>query len=593
MIRGGGLRVDGDFRIGHCLVESRLNAVTRDGLTLRLEPKVMQVLVQLAERAGEVLSKDQLLETVWVGTYVTEDVLTRSVSELRRALADDVRAPRFIQTIPKRGYRLICPVERIEPDRPLDSIAVLPFLNAENDPELEYLCEGITDCLINALAQLPALRVVARNTVFRFKGHEADARSVGRDLNVRTVLVGRVTVRQSTLVVNAELVDVAQGRQLWGERLTRSTADILALEKEIAGEITAGLQFRLSPRERELMAKRSTENFEAFHLYLKARHLWHRGTERSVKAALSEFQAAIARDSGYARAYAGLADCYSFLACQLNSGSLPPHEACPEAESAAKKALELDPGLAESHASLASVLKNYRWDWAAAEQEFTRAIALNSNYPKARQSYADLLVALGRVDEAIRQIQTARELDPFGVTVNTDAGNIYYLAGDYEKAVRQLQLTLELWPDYVPARSLLGFACERLGRREESAAHFEKARRLCHSGELSMAVIGRALTGGNDQDLCRAVDELRELSNRRYLPAYFFAALYLRLGRGDEAFEWMEKALGERSNWLLYLNVDPIFDAVRADARFQDLARRVGLHHAAGRGLALPRPANG
>ncbi len=563
------------FRVGSWLVEPKLNAISTNGMAIHLEPKVMQVLVRLAEQAGAVVEKERLIRTVWADTFVTDDVLTRSISELRRAFGDDRKEPRFIQTIHKSGYRLIAPVEAAGSHPRVQSIAVLPLVNQGGERDLEYLSDGLTECLIHSLSQVPQLRVLARSTVFRYKGRELDARAAGRELNVDAVLTGRVVQQADTLRIGVDLMDVRQGWQLWGKQLNLRWAEIFEVEEEIADEIASALQLHLSGEGRKQSARRHTADMEAYRLYLKARYLWHQGTEGSVREAITFFEQAITKDPNFALAYSGLAESYSFLGCQIDYGALPPFEAGPKAEAAARKALELDDDLAQGHSSLASVLKNFHWNWKEAEREFRRAIALNPHYPKARQSYADLLATLGRMDEAAVEIERAHELDPFSATINTDAGNIFYLARNYDRAIEHLRLTLDLEPNYVPAHTLLGLVYERLGKRAEARAEFETALSLCRSHELPAAVVGRAVSAANDSPACGGLEELHKLARRRYVSACWFAAAYIRLGQTDSAFEWLEKAFAERSNWLNYLRVDPIFDPLREDPRFQDLVRRM------------------
>ncbi|MFB3922731.1 MAG: winged helix-turn-helix domain-containing protein [Terriglobia bacterium] len=562
------------FRLGHWTVEPSLNSISSAEQTTRVQPKTMQVLVHLAERPSEVVTKDDLMRAVWADTFVTDDVLTRAISELRRVFGDDSKEPRFIETIPRSGYRLIAPVEKHLRHPRISSMAVLPFAHRGGEPELEYLSDGLTECLIHLLSQFPELRVLARSTVFRYKGREIEARDVGCELKVDAVLSGRVVQQGENLKIVVDLVDVRNGWLLWGKQLPLRWAEILETEEGIAEEIATALRLRLFGGGRKASPRRHTPDVEAYRLFLRARYLWHQGTEALVRQAIGLFEQSIARDSHFALAYAGLAECYSFLGCQIDYGSLPPVEAGPKAEAAARKALELDDTLAPAHSSLASVMKNFHWNWKEAEREFRRASALAPHYPKARQSYADLMVTFGRMDEAMAAIERAHELDPFSATINTDAGSIAYLARDYDRAIQRLRLTLDLQPDYVPAHTLLGLVYEQMGKYAEARAEFETALSLCQDNELPAAVVGRALAARNSLNQ-GGVEELHKLAERRYVPACWFAAAYIRLGQFDAAFEWLEKAYAEKSNWLNYLRVDPLFDPLRDDPRFQELVRRM------------------
>ncbi len=578
--------MESDFRIGAWLVEPQLNTVSQNSASVRLEPKAMQVLLRMAESAGEVISKERLLRAVWGDSFVTDDVLTRSISALRRALCDTTTQPRFIQTIPKGGYRLIAPVEWVDRKPGVESMAVLPFVNASGDPELDYLSEGITDSITHALSQVPQLRVMARSTAYRYKGREGDAQQVGKELSVRSVLTGRVARRGEALVIRAELVEVAHGWQLWGDQYVRERADILTLEDEVTRKISTTLRLRLTGLE-EQVARRSTTNHEAYHLYLKGRYLWNRRNDASLKKAVEFFERAVTCDPHYALAYVGLADSYALLSCQATYGTLDPQEAYPKATAAARKALQLDEGLAEAHASLGNVLASYQWDWTAAEREFRRAIELNPRYATAHHWYAEMLAYLKRLDEAFREIHLALELDPLSIAINTDAAWILYYARQYEATVEQLRRVLELEPEFPPARALLAVTYELKGKHEFASAEFQVARRLFRQAAVPVALRGYVLAAGDDVDRREGWQEIQELGRtcapeRRLLPngnvpACCLAAYYLRSGEIAQALDYLETALAERSSWLVFLAVDPIFDGLRREPRFQALVQRVGL----------------
>jgi DNA-binding winged helix-turn-helix (wHTH) protein/tetratricopeptide (TPR) repeat protein len=569
--------MDGDFRIGPWTIEPKLNTISGGGRTLRLEPKVMQVLVLLAQHSHELVTKKQLMSAVWPDTFVTEDVLTRAISELRKAFGDDSRQSRVIQTIPKSGYRLIAPLERIQRIAAKGSLLVLPFVSSGSDPSLKYLADGITDCIIRTLAQLPHLRVAARSTSHRYRDRGINPEAAGREVNVAAVLTGQIVQRGDALTFLVELVDVAQGSLLWAERYVHKLADLPAIEDELAARISETLSVTLTGEQHKKIAKRFPENSEAYQSYLKGRYLWHKATERSVTQAVRYFEQAIAKDRKYALAYCGVADCHYFLSCQIDCGTSLPNDAYPRAEEAVRRALELDDSLAEAHASLASIRKNFYWDWTGAEAEFRRAISLNPNYPKAHQSFADLLGVLGRFDEAIEEIKCAHELDPFSASINTDVGFLHYLARDYQCALGRFQLTLELFPNHVPAHCLIALVYEHLGMQQEADTEFKRARALCRGRYVPLAAIARMLSGGaRTEQFERGLEELRSLSRKRYVPAAYFAALYVRMKRKSDAFEWIGKAADERSNWLIYLNVEPLFDFLRSDKRFESALRRVG-----------------
>ncbi len=568
--------MDGDFRIGRWTVEPKLNSISGDGRASRVEPKVMQVLERLAQHPHEVVTKEQLLSAVWPSTFVTEDVLTRAISELRKVFGDNPSEPQVIQTIPKRGYRLIAPLERAARTA-ANSLLVLPFTSSGSDPSLEYLADGITDGVIKTLAQLPHLRVIARNTAYRYRSRDTNPEVAGRELNVAAVLTGQIIQRGDALTFLVELVDVAHGSLLWAERYAHKMKDLSAIEDEIALRISETLSVTLTGVQHKKIVRSSPENSAAYQLYLKGRYLWHKGTQRSVSQAIRYFEQAIAKDRKYALAYCGVSDCHYFLSCQVDSGTLPPKDAYPRAEEAARRALELDDSLAEAHAALASIRKNFYWDWAGSETEFRRAISLNPNYAKAHQSFADLLAVLGRSDEAIQEIKCAHELDPFSATINTDVAYVHYLARDYQCALGRFQLALELFPNYFPPHWLIARVYEHLGMHQEAEAAFKRARALCRGGDVPLAAVARMFSGATKTVLFeRGLAKLRALSKKRYVPSAYFAALYVRMKRKSEAFEWIDKAIEERSNWLIYLQVEPLFDFLRSDKRFDEVLRRVG-----------------
>lgn len=357
-------------RFGPFEVDPEAGELRKRGLKLKIEGKPFQILAVLLERAGEVVTRKELRERLWSpDTYVVFDRnLNTAVNKLRQALGDSAVSPRFIETLPRRGYRFIAPVEmpgatrssRAPAAEPVHTIAVLPFLNTIGDPSAEYLADGITESLIGALSRLPSVRVMARSTVFRYKGREVDPQSVGGELKIECVLTGRVGLQGDALTVGAELVDVSTGWRLWGQQYSRKSSAILAVEEEISRDISTELKLRLTGQEKQRLAKRYTDNVEAYWEYLRGRYHWNKMTEEGLRKAIAHFEEAIRQDRRYALAYAGLADCYGLFG-QFNL--LPPAEVMPKAKEAALEALDLDEGLAEAHASLAAVLSFFEWDW--------------------------------------------------------------------------------------------------------------------------------------------------------------------------------------------------------------------------------------
>jgi DNA-binding SARP family transcriptional activator/Tfp pilus assembly protein PilF len=459
---------------------------------------------------------------------------------------------------------------------PSNSLAILPLANASADPGLEYLSDGITESIINNLSQLPQLKVMARSTVFRYKGRELDPQEVGGHLGVRAVLTGRVMQRGDRLNIQTELVDVADGSQLWGEQYDRRSADIFEVQEEIAREIAGKLRLRLSGEEEGRLTRRYTENAEAYRLYLKGRYHWNKRTAESLGKGLECFRQAIELDPDYALAYAGMSDCYAFLG-DVGLTAIPSREAFSRAREAAEKALGIDGELAEAHSSLAHVLL-HEFHWPEAEKAFRRATELSPNDAVAHQWYAYYLLFHGRDDEAVAEAARGLELDPLSLTANGDMGQVLYYTRRYDAAVEQYRKGIELEPNFYRQHLWLGWAYEQKRMYEEALAEFRKARTLSEDDTEALASLGCVFALSGETGAASSVlAELVELSPRKYVSPYNMALLHLRLGERDKAFEWLYRAYRERAEWMIYLGVDPRFDDLRADPRFAWVLRRIGL----------------
>jgi eukaryotic-like serine/threonine-protein kinase len=456
----------------------------------------------------------------------------------------------------------------------IDSIAVLPFENRSIDPDTEYLSEGLTESLIYRLSQLPNLKVSPTSLVFRYKGKQADAATAGNELGVNAVLLGRITQRGESLTISAELVDVRQNRLLWGEQYDRKMADLLTTQREIAQEIVEKLKLKVSGGERGL-AKHYTESNEAYQLYLKGRFYWNKRTPEALQKAIDYFNQAIEKDSNFALAYAGLADCYVVPAVRQ-----PPREVMPKAKAAARRALELDETLAEAHTSLGRVLAAYDWDWKGAEKEFKRAIELNPRYAVAHQWYGGWFDAMGRHAEAIAERKRAQELDPLSLVINFELGIAFLYAREYDQAIEQFHRTLEMDQNFPPVYAFLSAAYEQKGMYAEAIVEFRKAVSLKGGSEWSLARGGLGhvyAVMGKTNEARQVLDELKQLSTQEYVPATSVALVYAGLGEKDQAFTWLEKAHKERSFQIQWITIDPRWDSLRSDPRFADLVRRIGL----------------
>jgi eukaryotic-like serine/threonine-protein kinase len=457
----------------------------------------------------------------------------------------------------------------------IDSLAVLPFENISGDPEHEYLSDGITGSLINALAAIPKLRVMARSTVFRYKGREIDPQSVGRELNVRAVLTGRMMQSRGSLRIGAELADVVTGSQLWGAQYDRKSGDIFAVQDEISNEISEKLRLQLTRAEKKRLTKRHTEDAEAYRLYLKGRHHWNKWTEEGFYKAIEYFQQAVNKDPGYALAYAGLADSYVLLGW---NSYLPPQEAFPKGKVAAMTALRLDANLAEAHASFAAILWLYDWRWEEAEAEFKRSLDLSSAYGTGNHWYAEYAMTMGRKAEAIARMKNGQDLDPLSLIINAAVGWAFYHARRYDEGIEQLRRTVELDPNYPVTYWILGLLLRKTGRYELAIAEGENGVKLSGGSPLMLAALAHSFgTAGRTKEAIKILNDLTTLARQKYVAPYFFAGIHIGLGEIDRAIECLEESYEEHSHWLIYLHLDPSMDALREDRRFQDLLRRVDL----------------
>ncbi len=457
----------------------------------------------------------------------------------------------------------------------INSLAVLPLENATGDPELEYLSDGITGSLINTLASIPKLRVMAQSTIFRYKGQEIDPQAIGRELHVRAVVTGRIMQGGGSLRVGTELVDVATGCQLWGAQYDRKPDDILVVQDEISSEISGKLRLQLTKAEKKRLTVHHTENPEAYRLYLKGRHHWNRWTEEAFYKAIEYFQLAVEKDPSYALAYAGVADSYVLLGWNCY---LPPKEAFSKGKADAMTALRLDPDLAEAHTALAALFWLHDWRWKDAETEFKRSLQLGPTYATANHWYAEYLMTMGRNEEAMARIEHSQELDPLSLIINVAVAWALYHARRYEAAIEQLRRTLELDPNYPVSYWILGLLLRKTGHYELAIREGEKGVKLSGGSPLLRAALAHTLAAaGRTKEALQTLDDLKKLAKQRYVSPYFFAGIHIGLGEDDCAIEYLEKAYEERSHWLIYLHIDPSMDSLRYNARFKDLLRRVAL----------------
>jgi len=469
----------------------------------------------------------------------------------------------------------------------IDSIAVLPFTYTNSDqkemigPDANWLSDGITESIINDLSHVPNLKVIARSSVFRYKGQNVDPQTVGRDLKVRAVVTGRIIQIGDTVSVQTELVDVQNQTQLWGEKYRRRVSDVLELPEDISRQISAGLKLKLSGEARKQIGKRYTVNPQAYELYWKGRYHWNQRKAEDVNQAIKYFEEAIKLDPNYALAYTGLADCYVLG----NILQMPPKQSMPMAAEAARKALAIDNELAEAHTSLAKIKLSYEWDWAGAEAEFKQAIQLNPGYATAHQWYGVYLSEMGRHDESIRERTTAQELDPFSLSITTGLGRALYWAGRYDDAIAQLQAAIPKDPNYTDTYWSLGLAYEQKRMYPEAISAFQRAVELSRSSEFAegkpemLAVLGHAYgQAGRQSEARNILDQLKKAStSQHYVSPYAISLIYIALKEKDAAFQSLGRAFQERDENFVHLRVDPRLDPIRSDARFQQLLQQINL----------------
>jgi TolB-like protein/tetratricopeptide (TPR) repeat protein len=457
---------------------------------------------------------------------------------------------------------------------PLDSVAVLPFTNVGGDPKTEYLADGISESVINTLSQLPQLSVRSFSSVGHYRNKDVDPQVAGRELNVAAIVTGRLVRQGENLSVSTELIDVRHNRQLWGYRSEQSVSNMLALQEQIAREVSDRLRLQLTGVEKERLAHHATVDPAAYQFYLQGRYQWNKRTLDGMQQSIDFFQQAIQKDPRYALAYAGLADSYALLADIV----LPAREVMPRVKSSASKAVELDDSLSEAHTSLAWAKFVNDWDWPGAEREFQRAIDLNPNYPTAHHLYAEYLMVLGRNNEALQHFNRAHELNPQSAVINTAQGSYWYYTGDYAQAAAQLQKTLAGEPGFVPAHLCLGRTYQQQRSYAQALPEFQKALEISGQGSQELAGLGQLYAAfHHDKEALNILDSLKQRSQQTYVQPMWMAAIYAALGSKDEAFDWLRKAFDDRSVSLVYLRIDPVFKDLRSDARFADLLARLRL----------------
>ena len=629
----------------------------KHGLRLKLPDQPLQALAMLMEKPGAVVTREELRNRLWPGdTFVDFDHgLNNAVMRLREALGDSSENPRFIETIPRRGYRFIAQVEEVSSafppstdsaDGPIGnasavpllsksgklkgvsvdktkrsrwlvlprlafvlitlavivgvssqiavhyargvdpskvksdrspSLVVLPLENLSGDKDQDYFADGMTDELIANLAKIRSLRVISRSTAMAYKGTRKPLSQIARELNVDAVVEGTVLRAGDRVRITAELVQVATDRHLWAETYESTLGDVLALQNHVSSAIVDEIRINLRAEDKARLAKNPAVRPEAYESYLKGRYYWNKRSDEGFNKAIAYFQEATRKDSQYALAFAGLADCYGVIGATI-IGTVSSAEAAPKAKAAAIRALEIDPSLAEAETSLATAKFNYDWDWSGAASGFKKAIELNPSYATAYQRYSLYLAAMGRFPDSLDQINKARELDPLSISINWSLGWRLYLARQYDRAIEQLLNTADMDPSYELPHLVLGQAYEQKRDFARSIPQLQKAAELSHGSPLMVSGLAHGYAvAGNRTEAEKLLHKLMTDSTKHYVSPYYIAIVYAGIGKTEQAMDWLERAYADRSNGLVFLKVDPQLDSLRTNPRFKALQARLHL----------------
>jgi adenylate cyclase len=562
------------FRVGDWLIEQDTCILSHGEQKKHVRPLLIELLGVLVEQAGQVVTKAEILDRVWSGRFVSESVLTRTMTELRHVLNEPAEAPQIIETIPRRGYRLIAPVEAIGgADEP--RLAVLPFENLNHGAEQDYFAEGISDALITELGSIRSLRVISRQSVLRYKGSGKSLPEIARELKVGVIVEGAALCTGNRIRITAQLIQAEPEQHLWAHTYEAEMRDILQLQGRVARAIAESVHAILTPDDLARLSRPRVANPEAHLAYLKGRFHLRQWTRESIEKGFEYLQQAIAIDPRCAPPYVQLAE---GLAALGYWGHLPQHQAYTEAKAAVSKALELDDWLSDAHAIFGMVSWLLDWDLDRCEHEMQRALELNPSSQLAHMLYANFLVTMrNRRDEALREAALGIEFDPLSVNTNFTFAYKLLFAGEYDRALAQAVGTLETFPDCLHAWYVRGWA--ELGRGSPAAAvaAFEKAARLSPDA-FSLAYLAHALGRSGQRSQAHAIlDDLMARRASEYVAEFIFVLVYSGLGEIDAAFESIEKCYAERDSRLFWLQVVPCFEPLRGDRRYDDLARRLQL----------------
>jgi TolB-like protein/DNA-binding winged helix-turn-helix (wHTH) protein/Tfp pilus assembly protein PilF len=634
-------------------VDLKACELRKHGLRLKLPEQPFQILSVLLENPGEIVTRDELRSRLWPGdTFVDFDHgLNNAVMRLREVLGDSSESPRFVETIPRRGYRFIAPVagpflpaasttqaEELNRQIPAEvtkpqlpeaataevrseaagrhwppitrlvvvsvailfacllttaglyryrrageqpvpsqnkSLVVLPLEDLSGDKEQEYFADGMTDDLIANLAKIHSLRVISRSTAMSYKGSHKPLSQIASELSVDAVVEGTVLRVGDRVRITAELVQVSTDRHLWADTYESQMGDILALQNRVSSAIVNEIRINLTPEDQERLSRNPAVAPEAYENYLKGRYYWNKRSDENLTRAIGYFEEATHQAQQYSLAYAGLSDCYAIISAEI-FGTMSPAQAAPKAKAAALHALDIDPTLAEAETSLATVRFNYDWDWNGAAGGFAKAIGDNPSYATAYQRYSLYLMAMGRTEDSVEQINKARELDPLSISINFSLGWRFYMARQYDRAIQQLRNTLEMDSSYELPHLVLGWAYAQKGDFGLAIPELRQAVELSHGTPLMISSLANAYArSGNKVAAQKLLAGLVSQSPKNYVSPYYFAVVYVGLGEDEKAIDWLEKAYSDRSNGLVFLKVDPSLDHLRSNPRFQVLQQKL------------------
>ncbi len=568
----------GAIRFSDFEVEVHAGELRKQGVRVKLQEQPFQILQILLQHPGEIVARDDLRQKIWpADTFVDFDHgLYNAIKRLREALGDAADKPRFIETVSRRGYRFIGTIEA--GPRRTESLAVLPLENLSGDPEQEYFADGLTEALITTLAKIGALRVVSRTSAMQYKGVRKPLREIARELEVDAIVEGTVLRSGRRVRITAQLVDAHKETHLWAESYERDLRHVLALQSEVARAIAEQIQVKLTPQEQVNLARVRPVDPEAYEAYLKGRYYWNKRGGDTLRRGAECFQQAIAKDPTYAAAHAGLADCASSAGW---FAFLSPEEGCGKGKALALKALELDPSLAEAHASLAWATVHYDYDFLAAEREYERSLELNPRYATAHGWFGLYLGAVGRFEEAFTELKRALCLDPLSLIINASLAWVYLCARRYDQQIEQSEKTLDLDPSFQVARWTLAVGYLQKAMYEQAIVELRKAVQISRDAPIPLGVLGEAYAAAGYRDEAEKVlQQLKEVSKRRYVTPYIIGRIYAALNQKDEALRWLETAYQERAVWMVWLKVDARLDSLRGDPRFQGLLRRMNFPEA-------------